>query len=271
VSRDTLPATPPVEAELIDVAGSPTAVRRRGQGPPLLFLHGAGFTGQWLRFHEALAQNADVIAPEHIGFGDTPLQDWLRDVDDLVLHYDDLVRTLGLDSFDLVGYSLGGWIAARYAVLYPERVRTLTLLVPAGLRLPGTPAPPDVFLLEFGDLLDHLFEDRTNMSEVMAPPEGDPIDAQMRGYEQMAVLARLVWNPRYDRKLPRLLRRIVCPTLLVGAENDRLLPHETTVGSYAQLLPHARQLRIPGTGHALVIEQPESVAAAIHEFREEMT
>ena len=77
---------------MLDVAGTPVAVRRKGSGRPLLFLHGAGFTGQWLRFHEALAQGADVIAPEHVGFGGTPLQDWLDGFDDLVLHYDDLAR-----------------------------------------------------------------------------------------------------------------------------------------------------------------------------------
>ena len=81
---------PAVEATTLDVAGTPVAVRRKGSGRPLLFLHGAGFTGQWLRFHEALAQGADVIAPEHVGFGGTPLQDWLDGFDDLVLHYDDL-------------------------------------------------------------------------------------------------------------------------------------------------------------------------------------
>ncbi|MDT7561487.1 MAG: hypothetical protein QOG76_111, partial [Pseudonocardiales bacterium] len=61
-----LDAVPEVAAETIDVAGSPVALRRRGPidsataGEPLLFLHGAGFTGKWLRFHEALAQGADV-------------------------------------------------------------------------------------------------------------------------------------------------------------------------------------------------------------------
>lgn len=53
---------PEVPAETIDVAGSPVALRRSGTGDPLLFLHGAGFTGKWLRFHQALAEGADVIA-----------------------------------------------------------------------------------------------------------------------------------------------------------------------------------------------------------------
>jgi len=105
---------PAVEASTLDVEGVPVALRRRGRGRPLLFLQGAGFTGRWLRFHEALARGADVIAPEQPGLGATPAQEWIEDFDDLVLHYDALRRTLGIDvPFDLVGYSLGGWLAAR--------------------------------------------------------------------------------------------------------------------------------------------------------------
>jgi pimeloyl-ACP methyl ester carboxylesterase len=91
----------------------------------------------------------------------------------------------------------------------------------------------------------------------------------MKMYGQMSAVARLLWNPRHDRSLPRLLRRITSPTLLVGAENDRLLPDENTVGSYARLIPHAQTTRIPGTGHALIVEQPEAVAQAVLNFVKE--
>lgn len=259
-----------VAVEVIEVAGTPTALRRAGAGDPLLFLHGAGFTGAWLAFHEALSQGSDLVAPEHIGFGDTPMQDWMRSMDDMLVHYDDFVRAIGLDRFDLVGYSLGGWIAARFAVLWPERVRTLTLITPAGLRLPGTPTPPDLFVTEPAQTADLLFEDKSKIEEVFALPEGvDPIDAMMRTYAQLSAVARLAWNPRHDRSLPRLLRRITAPTLLVGAENDRVIPDENGVGSYAQLIPHARTTHIPGTGHALIVERPEAVAQAILEFAKE--
>jgi pimeloyl-ACP methyl ester carboxylesterase len=91
----------------------------------------------------------------------------------------------------------------------------------------------------------------------------------MQMYGQMSAVARLLWNPRHDRSLPRLLRRITMPTLLVGAENDRLLPDANTVGSYAQLIPQARIERVPGTGHALIIEQPDAVATSVLSFVKE--
>jgi len=161
-----------VEARMVDVAGVPVALRRRGRGRPLLFLHGAGFTGRWLRFHEALAQHADVIAPEHPGFGATPAQDWVDGFDDLVLHYDALRRTLGMDApFDLVGYSLGGWIAARYATWFPERLRSLVLIVPAGLRVPGKAPAADMFLMGPEQLVTTLFEDPTNIGQMHRNPK----------------------------------------------------------------------------------------------------
>jgi pimeloyl-ACP methyl ester carboxylesterase len=256
---------PVVEPTMLDVAGSPVALRRRGEGRPVLFLHGAGFTGKWLRFHEALAQGADLIAPEHVGFGASPLQDWLDGFDDLVLHYDDLRAQLGLDEpFDLVGYSLGGWIAALYAIYYPDRIRSLTLITPAGYPLEGD-SVVDLFHMYPDELFATIFNDPTNMGEVAGDP--NDIDVAVKGYEEASTTARLVWERRDDPKMPRRLRRVTAPALVVGAEHDRLIPDEA-VDAYATALPSAEVVRIPGTGHALVVEQPEATAKAILDFQE---
>ena len=131
---------------MLDVAGTPVAVRRKGSGRPLLFLHGAGFTGQWLRFHEALAQGADVIAPEHVGLRRHPaagLAGRLR-------RPRPALRRPARDA--RAGRAVrprrllaGGWIAAAYATFYPEKLRSLTLItpgrVPAGGRQRHRPVP----------------------------------------------------------------------------------------------------------------------------------
>jgi pimeloyl-ACP methyl ester carboxylesterase len=79
-------------------------------------------------------------------------------------------------------------------------------------------------------------------------------------------VAKLAWNPRYDRKLERRLRRVSCPTLIIGAEDDRLLGNEQA-DRFAELIPGAKLTRIPGTGHAMAVEQPEAVAQAILDFQ----
>ena len=58
------------------------------------------------------------------------MPEWLDGFEDLVIHYDRLLDVLGLDQVHLVGYSLGGWLAAEFASFYPERLKSLTLMVP---------------------------------------------------------------------------------------------------------------------------------------------
>jgi pimeloyl-ACP methyl ester carboxylesterase len=251
---------PTVDTEMVDVAGAQVAFRRRGSGRPLLYLHGAGFTGRWLRLHEALAAGSTVIAPELPGFGASPDLPEMEAFDDVVLLYDELRAQLGLDEpFDLVGYSLGGWIAADFAVTYPDKLRSLTLVVPAGLEPPIV----DFFAMEPEQQFATLFNDFSNVGEVLVDP--NDVDVAVQLYEEASTVAKLAWNPRYDRKLARRLRRIACPTLIVGAEQDKLLG-DRVCDNYAELIPGARLTRIPGTGHALVIEQPEATAQAIAEF-----
>src|SRR6059036_1429462 len=102
--------------ETIEVHGLPVAYRRKGAGSTTVFLHGAGSTRMWLPFYERMSQNVYFVAPEHPGFGDTPTPEWLEGFDDLVLHYRALLDALDLDRIHLIGFSLGGWIAADFAV-----------------------------------------------------------------------------------------------------------------------------------------------------------
>jgi pimeloyl-ACP methyl ester carboxylesterase len=253
------------EPQWIDVAGTEIAYRREGEGEPTLFLHGAGFTGQWLPFHAALAEHVDLICPDHPGMGETTLPEWLDGMDDLVLHYDDLLDALGLEHAHVVGYSLGGWIAAELAAFFPRRLRSLTLVTPVGLRVEGhSPAP--IFHMSPEQLATTIFSDPTNMASVLPAP--DDVEEIIHGYTEAATIARLVWERPHDLKLDRRLRRVGCPALVVCAEDDRLVPG-AIAERYAELLPDARVETIAGTGHALIVERPEETAAAVAAFIEE--
>jgi pimeloyl-ACP methyl ester carboxylesterase len=254
------------EPERLDVRGLSVAYRRKGQGEPTLFLHGAGFTRMWLPFLEAFSQSVDLIAPEHPGYGETEMPDWLDGWDDLVIHYADFLDELDLDTVHLVGYSLGGWIAAEFAVFYPERLESLTLITPAGLRILGNPIP-NIYAMMPDQFLATIFNDPTNMASVA--PDFEDLDEIVHLYGEASTLARLAWNPQYDLKLERRLGRVTCPALVVSAENDRLIPNEMAE-RYAELLPNARIESVPDTGHALAYEQPEKTAGAITRFIEEV-
>ena len=96
-----------MEETFVDVRGTRVQLMSAGDGPPLVFLHGAG-GGNWLPGLARLAERFHVYAPVHPGFGrsdDRP--DWDR-IDDYVFHYLDFLETLGLDRVHLAGASLGG-------------------------------------------------------------------------------------------------------------------------------------------------------------------
>ena len=65
------------EPDWIEVGGVRVAYRRKGQGAATLYLHGAGLTRMWLPFYEQLSQSLDLIVPEHPGYGETEMPDWL--------------------------------------------------------------------------------------------------------------------------------------------------------------------------------------------------
>lgn len=255
------------EPDWIEVEGLPVAYRRKGTGEPTLFLHGAGFTRMWLPFHEALSQSVDAIAPEHPGYGETEMPDWLDGFDDLVIHYDAFLDELELDQVHLVGYSLGGWLAAEFASFYPKRLKSLTLITPAGLRIPDKPIPNPV-AMDPEQFFGLIFNDPTNLPQYL--PDFESLDEIVHQFGEMATLARLAWQVQYSLKLEHRLARVTCPSLVVQAEHDRLVPAEIAE-RYAELLPSSRTETIAGTGHALAYEQPEKLAAAIGGFIEEVS
>ncbi len=254
------------EPEWIEVEGLRVAYRRKGTGEPTLFLHGAGFTRMWLPFHEALSGSVDLIAPEHPGYGETGMPDWLDGFEDLVIHYDAFLDELELDQVHLVGYSLGGWLAAEFASFYPKRLASLTLITPAGLRIPDKPVPNPV-AMQPEEYFGVIFNDPTNIPQYL--PDFESLDEIVHQYGEMATLARLAWHTQYNLKLERRLGRVTCPSLVVLAEDDRLVPDE--IGKlYADLLPDSRVATIPRTGHALAYEQPEKLARAVSSFIQEV-
>lgn len=240
----------------------PVHLLEGGEGPALVYLHGAAPAGEWLPVHTALARHFTVYAPDHPGFGRTPRPDWLDGMDDLVLFYEEFFRTLGLERPHLLGFSLGGWIAAEFAVVYPDRPGGLVLLNAAGLHLEEAPLP-DLAALQGRKLTETVFHDRKAAAEYWlrrSTPE-----ARLEDYRAMTTTALLAWNPWFDPKLPRRLRRVRVPTLCLWAENDRLIP-PVYGEAYRRAIPGARLELLPDCGHMAPVERPEAVARAVAAF-----
>jgi pimeloyl-ACP methyl ester carboxylesterase len=93
-------------------------------------------------------------------------------------------------------------------------------------------------------------------------PDPDDFEEGIHLYSEFAAAARLMWAPRYNLALERRLQRLSCPTLVVGAEEDRLVPNEMS-DRYAEVLPNSRLVRLAGTGHEPCLERPRQLADAL--------
>ena len=239
-------------------AGSPAAA-------PLLYLHGTFLGNLWLDFHNILAQNFHVFAPDIPGFGLTERPSWMREMSDYILYVRDLLDTLGLQKTIVVGHSLGGWMATEFAVWYPERVEKLVLSNAAGIRVKGSPIA-NLFAMNPQEVVMACFDDLAAAMPLM--PAEFNTDYLLSQYRQLTTLASLAWNPSYDPTLERRLEGVNCPTLIVWGQNDRLIP-QIYGDTLHRLIAHSELMKLEGTGHMPMFEKPGEWCSVIREFLQE--
>jgi len=247
------------------IAGIDLELIERGEGAPLLYLHGGGGIASDLPFLDLLAKTRRVIAPSHPGFGKSSLPDWLDSVDDIAHVYLELMDHLGLTRMDVVGFSIGGWIAAEIATKVPERIKRLVLIGPVGVKT-GTPDKldiPDVFAMP-REKLDRLrFHDPAKHAADLSAVPDDELLVVARNRETLALLT---WEPyMHNPKLPHRLHRVNVPALLIRGASDGIVSAEY-LERYAALIPDARIETITAAGHLPQAEQPTATAAKVLQF-----
>jgi pimeloyl-ACP methyl ester carboxylesterase len=258
------------QEEVIDIAGRPTALRHGGEGPPFLYLHSTlGESTLWLPFHQALARRFHVFAPSHPGFGKSGGLDDIDTVEDMAFHYLELIDTLGLEQVILGGVSLGGWIAAEFAVRWPERVERLWIADAPGLWVEEEPLP-DLFryMQERDKIRQLVFHDPDCYMADLVFRNGSEDEQLLAAYQNLTLLARLLWERPYSPKLPSRLHRIQCPTLLLWGENDHLVP-PAYGKAYQKYLPHAQFKLISECGHLPMFEREVEFVEALTLFGRE--
>ncbi|MDJ1179486.1 alpha/beta hydrolase [Roseofilum sp. BLCC_M91] len=111
--------------------------REVGRGMPIICLHGSWDEGgQWVEVMERLGTDYQCFAPDLLGFSESDRPNVHYSVNVQVECLLEYFQALKLDSVYLVGHSLGGWIATRYALCHPEQVKGLVLLAPEGVDVP---------------------------------------------------------------------------------------------------------------------------------------
>lgn len=121
-----------------EIDGVRTAVKVAGRGPSVLFLHGASTLEGWKAL-SPLTEHFSVYAPSHPAFGLSADAPHLASMSDLVVHYRTLIQALKLTRPNLIGFSMGGWLAAELVAMAGEAFGKLVLVAPAGLHHPIHP------------------------------------------------------------------------------------------------------------------------------------
>jgi len=244
--------------------GVPLTYLDLGAGPPLLLLHGAGGLPADAPFIAGLAKHARVIAPTHPGFGRAPLPDWIDNVDDLAYMYLDLLDALDLRDVTLMGFSLGGWLAAEIAVKSTARIGRLILVDSVGIKVSDrlTRDVVDIFATDPDVLKKLSFHDPSKAPDYSVLSD-EAMEIVARNREASALY---LWEPyAHNPKLPRRLHRIDVPTLVLWGEHDGIV--KPAYGrAFAELIPGARFETIPNAGHVPQIEQPDAFLERVTRF-----
>jgi pimeloyl-ACP methyl ester carboxylesterase len=236
---------------------------RHGTGEPLLTLHAGGGAGAWSRYLERLSERFDVIAPDHPGFGLSPMLDDVDSMSSLVDHYISLLDGLGLDRVSVVGASFGGWLAAEIASTVPARIDRLVLMSPAGLLIPDAPPTP-LSSMTPEQVVRTLYQDQAKADAVLAVPPSPEVLAQAE--RDAAAFARYAMDPPlHNPDLPDRLSRITAPTLVITPDVDLVIPRQHSE-AYAAAIEGAELRVLTECGHALYHEQPDLVADEVIAF-----
>src|SRR4051812_14852220 len=129
--------SPAMTAEHVrEIGGRATRIAEAGAGRPLLWLHDTR-GNLWTPGHDALGQDYQLLAPSLPGFDDSTTLGRIDGPEDVVFWLLDLFEALALERPVLLGCGLGGWLAAEFAVRYPERLGALVLVDAYGLQVEG--------------------------------------------------------------------------------------------------------------------------------------
>ncbi len=244
----------------------------RGQGEPLLLIPGLGNTcRQWDPIAADLAKHFCLISVDNRGVGQsvarrhpTTLRDYTADLVELLDHLQ-VART------HVMGLSLGGVIAQRFAIDHPDQASRLVLISCANHFGP--------FLRQVATMVGqslHRFSPKL-FAQSMQVLGGGPLyfDADPQRIERELEKATQTAAPR--AAMIRQLRclaasdpdpdeyHISAPTLVISGEHDSLIPH-CYARKMAQAIPGSRYMLVPEAGHNPFNECPDQVLPAIIEF-----
>ena len=251
----------------VAAAGIRVALRRGGSGPPLLVIHGELGVPGWLDGFARLAAQREVIVPSLPGYGGSERPDWIMGVHDLAAWVTWFARDLALPApIDVIGCSLGGWVAAEIATVAPQFIGRMVLVGAMGLK-PDRGEIFDYFLEGGPTGLRRAFHRPEESAEFrrwwgrpLSPEEADLVE------QHRETTCRIAWKPyMHSLTLRHLLPGVRTPTLVVWGREDAIAPLDCGE-IYARTIPTARLVTLADCGHMPEMERPAEFADLVQSF-----
>ncbi|ABS25784.1 alpha/beta fold hydrolase [Anaeromyxobacter sp. Fw109-5] len=264
-------------------------------GRTVMLLHGKNFhAGTWATTIASLNRAGfRVIAPDQIGFGKSSKPERYQfSFTQLAANTRALLVSLGISRSAVVGHSMGGMLAARYALDYPEATERLVLVNPIGLEDYAALIPPrtvdDWYAQELKQNPEQVREyQRKAYYDGAWKPEYEEHTRLLAGWTlhpewpRMAWISALTYDMVFTQPIVPHLGRVRVPTLLVIGLRDRSAPGrplaapevQKTMGDYTRLgkdtqrrIPGAALVELPGVGHVPQVEAFPAFEKALLEF-----
>jgi pimeloyl-ACP methyl ester carboxylesterase len=245
-----------------------------GDGIPLMLIAGLASDSQsWQTIWADTARHCRVIAPDNRGVGRTTPQDVRISIQDIADDCIALVRHLDLPSVNLLGHSMGGFVALDMAIRYPDRVNKLILAGTAASNsrrnnalfsdwASGLKSGMDLalwFRSVFRWLFSaRFFENERAVSDAVRLAVEYPYPQSVVAFEnQVKAIANFDCSEG--------LARIRSKTLVIGGREDRLFPVEVCAG-LARAIPGAVLAVTDNAAHSMHVEQPRAFTDCFLDF-----
>lgn len=253
--------------EFVQIAGGRTQLRKGGKGDPLLVIHGELWIPGWTKALQELAQKHTVYAPSLPGYGQTPRLEWMMYIADLESWITWFAREQKIkEPFNVIGFSMGGWMAANIASVNSAIFKKMVLVNPMGIKP------------QKGEIWDYfLNQPKAAFTQGFTAPDTNAEYQQYYGkqwtpeeVEQVEInremSCRIAWKPyMWNHTTAERAKGIITPTLVVAGRDDKITPvncaeiyHKNIKGSQLKL--------IDGAGHMPEMEKTTEFVKIVNDF-----
>ncbi len=282
-----------IPAKKVHVGDIDIAYKMLGKGDPILLFNGAsdGMDAWDPSFLEGLSLNHTVIAFDTRGIGNTTTGSKPYTYQQLANDSAGLLDALKIPKADVMGYSLGSYIAEQLAIMFPDKVNSLLLVGSSCGGKDHTPKPPEFIKLQsdiVNKSLNNVSISHEEMKELVSAslgsgwirlhPESLDIPANITTLQQLKpglppevannqnnVGKHWEDNPNWSGACDELAK-LAKPTLVItGTDDDKYQPYVNSL-KIVEKIPGAWLVQIKDAGHAVMDQYPEEIAKILNTF-----